>query len=77
MLKAVQGISYAILFSSLLSCKIVGLELFGVLQLSYFSLGNHDFLHVHLAPLASFKSFNGLNVEVEEEDNEDMPEKLK
>ena len=30
--------SYAILFLSALPCKIIGLELFGVLQLAYFSL---------------------------------------
>ena len=47
---------------SILSCKIVGLELFGVLQLSYFTLSSHDFLNVYLAPLTKFKTFNGLNL---------------
>lgn len=31
-------VSYIILFLSLISIKIVGLELFGVLQLAYFNL---------------------------------------
>lgn len=46
-----QYIGYSVLLASLLSCKIVGLELFGVLQLSYFSLAEHSFLNVYLAPL--------------------------
>jgi hypothetical protein len=62
MLDSLEIISYAILIFSILSCKIVGLELFGVLQLSYFTLSSHDFLNVYLAPLTKFKTFNGLNM---------------
>ena len=55
--------SYGVLLISLLTKKIVGLELFGVLQLAYFDLADHDFLHLYLAPLAEFKLFNGLNLD--------------
>ena len=67
MLKSDQIISYAILIVSILSCKIVGLELFGVLQLSYFTLSSHSFLNVYLAPLTKFKTFNGLNLDITSE----------
>ena len=62
--EGIQGISYAILFASLISCKIVGIELFGVLQLAFFNLADHDFLNIYLAPLAEFKTFNGINIDV-------------
>ena len=69
-MKAVEAISYATLFASLLSCKIVGLELFGVLQLAYFDLAEHDFLNVYLAPLVSFRSTNGYNKKVNSESSQ-------
>ena len=62
-LTAVQIASYAILgVSVLLNCKIVGLELFGVLQLAFFDMSHHDFLNVYSEPLMDFKSVNGINV---------------
>lgn len=63
-------VSYVTLLFSLLSCKIVGLELFGVLQLAYFSLSEHTFLNVYLAPLTSLKMMNGLNVGIGHESGE-------
>lgn len=63
-------VSYVALLFSLLSCKIVGLELFGVLQLAYFSLSEHTFLNVYLAPLTSLKMMNGLNVGIGHESGE-------
>lgn len=62
MMEVMQVFSYFILIISILSCKIVGLELFGVLQLSYFTLGSHDFINIYLSPLVNFKTFNGLNL---------------
>lgn len=62
MLAAAEYISYGLLIASLLSCKIVGLELFGVLQLSYFTLSSHSFLNIYLQPLTKFRTFNGLNI---------------
>ena len=62
-LAAMQIVSYAILgVSVLLNCKIVGLELFGVLQLAFYDLAHHDFLNVYSEPLLDFKSVNGINV---------------
>jgi hypothetical protein len=60
----VQIISYIVLFLSLLSKKIIGLELFGVLQLAYFALSSHSYFDMYLSPLASFGSFNGLNLKL-------------
>lgn len=77
MMQALQVISYVILITSILSCKIVGLELFGVLQLSYFTLSSHDFLNIYLRPLTSFRTFNGLNVGVVNENAERVPENYK
>lgn len=64
MFQVVEIISYVMLVISILSCKIVGLELFGVLQLAYFSLNQNQFLNVYLLALTKFKSFNGLNIEL-------------
>ena len=51
--------SYGVLALSALPCKIVGLELFGVLQLAFFSLGSLDHVNLMLAPLLSLKAANG------------------
>ena len=48
-LTAIQAASYAMLgVSVLLSCKIVGLEMFGVLQLAFYDLAHYDFLNLYL-----------------------------
>ena len=49
--KAVQYASYGTLALSALPCKIVGLELFGVLQLAHISTGNMDNVNTMLTPL--------------------------
>lgn len=51
--------SYGVLILSLIPCKIVGLELFGVLQLAYFSLGSVDEINVLLSPLMGMGYLNG------------------
>lgn len=55
---------YAILGVSLFSAKIIGLELFGVLQLSYFALAEQSFLNLYLAPMLDFKLVNGFNMAI-------------
>jgi ABC-type Na+ efflux pump permease subunit len=42
--------------------KIVGLELFGVLQLSFISLISYEKLNINLMPLSQFKIFNGFQI---------------
>lgn len=59
--EAIAIISYFIMFFSLISIKIVGLELFGVLQLAYFNLSDHDFVNLYLSPLLSWRYLNGFN----------------
>lgn len=55
------------------SAKIIGLEMFGVLQLSYFTLASHGNLDIYLEPLVGFKLFNGLNLNIEEESPVSLP----
>ena len=59
---AVSIISYGMLLFSLLSCKIVGLEMFGLLQLLYIDLSTQTFLTLYSFPLTKFGLFNGLSV---------------
>ena len=64
-LEAVQIMSYIILgLGFICSCKIIGLELFGILQLAYFDLAHHDFFNLYLSPFTEFRSFNGINIEL-------------
>ena len=52
----VEIVSYVILgLSCLASCKIVGLELFGVLQLAYWRLVPQEFLTIYSFPLTKFR----------------------
>ncbi len=60
----------------IISGKIVGLELFGVLQISYLNLMNHDKLNMNLYPLIDFKFFNGLNFKLIEEENDQIPSNI-
>lgn len=49
---------------SLISIKIVGIELFGVLQLAFFNLADNEFVNLYLSPFQSWKYFNGYNVDL-------------
>ena len=59
---AVEIISYILLLFSLLSCKIVGLEMFGLLQLLYIDLATQTFLTLYSFPFTKFGLFNGLSI---------------
>lgn len=50
------------LLLSALPAKIVGLELFGVLQLSFFTLGSQDSVNAMMASMLGMKGVNGLNL---------------
>ena len=52
--------------ASAIPCKIVGLELMGVLQLSYLSLGNIDHLNPVLASLTAFSGSNGMKIDMDD-----------
>jgi hypothetical protein len=49
---------------SALPCKIVGLELTGVLQLAFFSLGSLDSVNVMMAPMLDMGGINGLTLDL-------------
>ncbi len=67
MFSAFVIVGYVALFVSVLTCKIVGLELFGVFQLAYFSLVEYDFLVLYLQPIGNIKGFNGFNIQFVED----------
>lgn len=55
--------SYGLLFVSMFCGKIIGLELFGVLQLAFFNLAENDYINLYLSPLLNWKMTNGFNLE--------------
>ena len=63
---------------SILNCKIVGLELGGLLQLAYFALADYDFFPLYLAPMVKLKVMNGLNIAFfkRAEDMDGLPQQI-
>jgi hypothetical protein len=57
--------------------KIIGLELFGVLQLAYFSVGSIDSVNVLLSPLMSMKGLNGYSQPITSSTDEGLPRRVK
>jgi hypothetical protein len=45
-----------------LPCKIVGLELFGVLQLAHINVGNMDYVNTMMTPLMGMKGVQGFTM---------------
>ena len=56
--------SYFTFFLSIFTNKIVGLEMMGVLQISFFVLADFDFLHPLMASLIYLKYVNGYNLKL-------------
>lgn len=54
--------SYGMMALSALPCKIVGLELIGVVQLAFFSLGSLDNVNIMMSPLMGMKGINGFAI---------------
>lgn len=52
------------MFFAIISVKIVGLELFGVLQLAFFNLADNKFVNLYLSPLLGWKYLNGFNLDL-------------
>ena len=77
LLMGLQVMSYIVLIISIISLKIVGLELFGVLQVSYFTLISHSYFDLYLSPLSQFKTFNGLNVNLVSTSTASLPNQIK
>ena len=50
--------------------------MFGLLQLAYFSLGDHDFFHIYLHPLVELRRVNGFNRLLFDEDNSSLPAQM-
>jgi hypothetical protein len=74
--KAEEAISYIGLLLSTVSCKIIGLEMFGVLQLSYFSLSNYDYVPPALIGLLQRKEVNGLNIGTSASPSSSIPSRV-
>lgn len=64
---AVEYASYGTLALSMLPCKIVGLELFGVLQMAHLNVGNMDNVNTLMAPLMGMKGVHGYSMNLGEE----------
>ena len=60
-----QYASYGTLLISALPCKIVGLELFGVLQLSFLSLGSYDYMNPLVSSFTKLSLSNGLRLKLD------------
>jgi cysteine-rich repeat protein len=54
--------SYATMALSALPCKIVGLELTGVIQLSFFSMASMDNVNIMMSPMMGMKGINGFAI---------------
>ena len=61
---AVEYASYGTLALSAFPCKIVGLELFGVLQLAFINVGNLDNVNTMMTPLAGLKGVHGFKADL-------------
>ena len=61
-----EYLSYGILILSALPAKIVGLELFGVIQLTFLSLGSMDHLNPLHASFTKLKGSNGLTLKLDD-----------
>lgn len=58
----------------LVSLKIVGLEMFGVLQMAYFNLADQSFVNLYLSPLLDWRYMNGYNIAPKENTSANMSE---
>lgn len=75
--KVLEIASYATLFLTMIPGKIIGLELFGVLQLAYFSLGSIDSVNVLLSPLMNMKELNGYSKPVLGSTSSSLPRRVR
>jgi hypothetical protein len=67
-LDVVEYASYGVLALSVLPAKIVGLELFGVLQLAFLGLGSIDHLNPLEASLTKLSASNGYNFKIDQDE---------
>ena len=69
-------LSYVVLAAGLLCDKVIGVELFGVWQTVFFSLGNIDKVQPLLYPILDLKTVNGINTFMSF-GNADLPERVR
>jgi hypothetical protein len=62
--KALEYSTYAVMALSMSPAKIVGLELFGVLQLLHISLADINNVHPLLSPIANLSMVHGYNPKI-------------
>lgn len=60
--QAIEYGSYGVMAASVLPAKIVGLELMGVVQLAFFSLGSIDNVNILMSPMMGMKGINGFSM---------------
>lgn len=76
MAEGIEVASYGVLILSLIPGKIIGLELFGVLQLAFISIGSIDQVNPFLAPIMSLTSVNGLNIPFINSNSSKLPSRI-
>lgn len=69
--------SYGILVLGMLCDKVIGVELFGVLQVAFLSLSDLDKIQPLLAPLMDLTIVNGYNTEVVPSTDSKLPNRVK
>ena len=74
--KWAQIISYVVLTAGMLCDKVIGIELFGVWQTIFFSMGNIDKVQPLLYPILSLKTVNGINTFMSFQ-NTGLPERIR
>lgn len=69
--------SYGVLFFGLLTDKVIGVELFGLLQLSYLSVSNLNYVQPLLSPLMNLSIVNGINLNLFQRNTADLPDRIR
>ena len=69
--------SYGVLTIGLFVDKVVGVELFGVLQFAYISVSNLNYVQPLLSPLMNFSMVNGYNPQIVSSDPSKLPNRIR
>lgn len=75
--KASVYASYGIFAMGLLTDKVIGVELMGVLQLAYLSVSNLNFVQPLLSPLMNLSMVNGYNMELMSRSTSNLPNRIR
>lgn len=69
--------SYGLLFLGMFCDKVIGIELFGVMQVAFLSLADLSRIHPMLSPLMNFSIVNGYNAKLIDSPDSALPNSVK